>query len=215
MVEIYESEQEQIDALKTWWSENAVSVIAGVVIGVGGLVGWQGWQSYNNDRQEAASSQYTQIMQQVNESTLDGVPAIADGIVAEYDETHYASLAQLAAARANVDAGDKDGAAVRLQWVVENASTNSFALIARLRLATLLLSQGNTEQAKAALDTRFPESFGARLNELLGDIAIAESDVTTARIAYDKALKSQPASTNQQILQMKRDDLGNVDLLDS
>jgi predicted negative regulator of RcsB-dependent stress response len=135
--------------------------------------------------------------------------------VAEYDETHYASLAQLAAARANVEAGNKDSAATRLQWVVDNASTSSFTLIARLRLATLLLSQGNLEQAKSTLDVRFPESFGARLNELLGDIAIAENDTITARIAYDKALKSQPAPTNQQVLQMKRDDVGNVDLLDS
>lgn len=215
MVEIYESEQEQIDALKAWWSENAVSVIAGVVIGVGGLVAWQGWQGYNNGRQEAASSQYMQIMEHVNESHFDAVPGIADGIVTEYDETHYASLAQLAAARANVEAGDKEAAQVRLQWVVDNGSTASFENIARLRLATLLLSQGNAEQAKSTLDARFPESFGARLNELLGDIAIAENDTTTARIAYDKALKSQPASTNQQVLQMKRDDLGNVDLLDS
>jgi predicted negative regulator of RcsB-dependent stress response len=215
MVEIYESEQEQIDALKTWWSENAVSVIAGVVIGIGGLVSWQGWQGYNQSRQEAASSQYMQIMEHVNESHFDAVPGIADGIVAEYDETHYASLAQLAAARANVEAGNKDSAATRLQWVVDNASTSSFTLIARLRLATLLLSQGNLEQAKSTLDVRFPESFGARLNELLGDIAIAENDTITARIAYDKALKSQPAPTNQQVLQMKRDDLGNVDLLDS
>jgi predicted negative regulator of RcsB-dependent stress response len=215
MVEIYESEQEQIDALKTWWSENAVSVIAGVVIGIGGLVSWQGWQGYNQSRQEAASSQYMQIMEHVNESHFDAVPGIADGIVAEYDETHYASLAQLAAARANVEAGNKDSAATRLQWVVDNASTSSFTLIARLRLATLLLSQGNLEQAKSTLDVRFPESFGARLNELLGDIAIAENDTITARIAYDKALKSQPAPTNQQVLQMKRDDVGNVDLLDS
>lgn len=215
MVEIYESEQEQIDALKTWWSENAVSVIAGIVIGVGGLVGWQGWQNYNQGRQEAASSQYMQIMESVNESLFDAVPAIADGIVTEYDETHYASLAQLAAARANVEAGDSDAAATRLQWVVDNASTDSFTLIARLRLAGLQLSNGDPAQAKSTLEARFPESFGARLNELLGDIAIAENDLTTARIAYDKALKAQPASTNQQVLQMKRDDLGNVDLLDS
>lgn len=215
MVDIYESEQEQIDALKTWWSENAVSVIAGIVIGVGGLVTWQGWQNYNQGRQEAASSQYMQIMEHVNESHFDAVPAIADGIVTEYDETHYASLAQLAAARASVEAGDQETAQTRLQWVVDNASTNNFELIARLRLATLLLSQGNMDQAKSTLDSSFPDSFGARLNELLGDIAVAENDATTARIAYDKALKSQPASTNQQVLQMKRDDLGNVDLLDS
>lgn len=215
MVEIYESEQEQIDALKAWWSENAVSVIAGIVIGVGGLVGWQGWQNYNQDRQEAASSQYLQIMEGLNESQFDAVPALADGIVSEYDETHYASLAQLAAARANVEAGDKDAAATRLQWVVDNGSTDNFTLIARLRLAGLQLSSGDTAQAKSTLEARFPESFGARLNELLGDIAIAENDLTTARIAYDKALKAQPASTNQQVLQMKRDDLGNVNLLGS
>ena len=209
MVEIYESEQEQIDVLKAWWSEHGMSVIGGVVMGIVGLVGWQFWQHYNEARQELASSQYIRIMEHVSESRFEVIPAIADDVVSEYGETHYANLAQLVAARANVEEGEKADAEIRLQWVVDNASTKSFAQIARLRLATLLLSEGNITEARSILEFNFQEGFGARLNELLGDIAIAEDDVTRARIAYDKALRLG-SSMNQQILQMKRDDVGNV-----
>ncbi len=215
MVKVYESEQEQIDALKAWWSDNAVSVIAGIVIGVGGLVGWNLWQSKVQAHQEAASSQYMQAMESAETDQFSAIPALADSLVAEFDDTHYASLSQLLAARAHVEAGDQAAAKARLQWVVDNASTDNFALIARLRLATLQLAGGDTAAAKASLDVEFPESFGARLNELLGDIALAEGDTSTARLAYDKALKAKPASINQQVLQMKRDDLGNVDLIGS
>lgn len=215
MVEIYESEQEQIDALKAWWSDNATSVIAGVVIGVGGLVGWQGWQNHNQGRQEAASTQYMQIMEHIEQSAFGAIPGLADGVVGEFEETHYASLSQLAAARAHVEAKELAAAATRLQWVVDNGSTDNFELIARLRLASLQLAQGEVDKAKATLDVKFPDSYSARLNELLGDISVAAGDSTTARVAYDKALNAQPPSTNIQVLQMKRDDLGNVDLVGS
>lgn len=215
MVQVYESEQEQIDALKTWWSENAVSVIAGIVIGVGGLVGWNYWQAKVKAHEEAASSEFIQVMQNVEDQKFSEIPALADTLVAEYKDTHYSSLGQMAAARAAVKAGNADEAKTRLEWVIKHASTENFELIGRLRLATVQLATGDNAAAKSTLDVKFPESYDARVNELLGDIAVAEGDKAAARLAYDKALNAQPQSTNMQLLQMKRDDLGNINLLDS
>lgn len=215
MVQVYESEQEQIEALKAWWSENAVSVIAGVVIGVGGLVGWNYWQAKVQAHQEAASSQYMMILEGLEQSATAEVPQVADGLVADYADTHYASLSQLAAARVAVEASDLATAKTRLQWVIDQASTKNFERVARLRLASVELSQGDLDAAKAALDVDFPENFGARVNELLGDIAVAEGDKLTARLSYEKALNAKPASTNMQLLQMKRDSLGQAELTDS
>ena len=42
-MENYDSEQEQVEDIKKWWKENGRSVIAGLVIGLGGMVGWKSW----------------------------------------------------------------------------------------------------------------------------------------------------------------------------
>ena len=40
----YLSDDEQAEALKKWWKENAVSIIVGAGLGFGIIFGWQGWQ---------------------------------------------------------------------------------------------------------------------------------------------------------------------------
>ncbi|MDH5355953.1 MAG: tetratricopeptide repeat protein, partial [Gammaproteobacteria bacterium] len=35
-----ETDEEQVEKLKKWWQENGRSVIAGIIIGVGGLFGY-------------------------------------------------------------------------------------------------------------------------------------------------------------------------------
>jgi len=39
-------EEEQLDAIKQWWDENRVSVIAAVVLTIGGSFGWSQYQDY-------------------------------------------------------------------------------------------------------------------------------------------------------------------------
>ena len=48
-----ETEEQQVEAIKKWWQENGKSLIAGIVIGLGGIVGWQGWQTYQIEQAEA------------------------------------------------------------------------------------------------------------------------------------------------------------------
>ncbi len=40
----YDSEEQQVEAIKDWWKENGKAVIFGAVIGLGGLFGWRYYQ---------------------------------------------------------------------------------------------------------------------------------------------------------------------------
>ena len=42
----YLSEREQIDQVRSWAKENAPWALAGILIGVGALLGWQQWQAW-------------------------------------------------------------------------------------------------------------------------------------------------------------------------
>ncbi|PAR85254.1 YfgM family protein, partial [Vibrio cholerae] len=43
-MELYDTEEQQVEAIKDWWKENGKAVIFGAVIGLGGLFGWRYYQ---------------------------------------------------------------------------------------------------------------------------------------------------------------------------
>ena len=61
-MDAYRTEEEQVEAIKRWWSENGKGVIAAVVIGVLGSVGWQSWQDRQVSQAEAASGIYQELL---------------------------------------------------------------------------------------------------------------------------------------------------------
>jgi predicted negative regulator of RcsB-dependent stress response len=51
-VEIYENENDQVDALKRFFAENGKALAVGVILGIGALVGWRYWTSHQQDTAE-------------------------------------------------------------------------------------------------------------------------------------------------------------------
>ncbi|MGU3844696.1 YfgM family protein, partial [Vibrio diabolicus] len=43
-MELYDTEEQQVEAIKDWWKENGKAVIIGAVVGLGGLFGWRYYQ---------------------------------------------------------------------------------------------------------------------------------------------------------------------------
>ena len=43
-MEVYETEEQQVEAVKKWWKENGVSLIVGVVMGLSAIAGWKYYQ---------------------------------------------------------------------------------------------------------------------------------------------------------------------------
>ena len=70
MVEL-RSEEEQLDAVKRWWKENGMSLIAGAVLAAAGVFGWNAWQNYQQGQAEAASMRYQQLVNMTAGNELD------------------------------------------------------------------------------------------------------------------------------------------------
>ena len=82
--------------------------------------------------------------------------------------------------------------------------------IARLRLASIFISQKKYDDAQAWLSLEHPPAFNARYEELKGDVFIARGDIEQARVAYDKAIEQ--STTPSRWLKLKRQDLGSSEL---
>ena len=207
-MEIYDNEQDQTEALKKWWKENGVSIVAGLVIGIGALVGWQSWQAYSAHRSAQASLIYEQVVGLAREGDLEQARRLGDDLAGEYDGTAYPSLALLTLARHLVAAGDLEAAEARLRQVMDGAKPEALRHVARLRTARVLHARGQEAEALALLEGTPPAAFRGAYAELRGDLLRRQGDPEGARAAYQEALAHRVSAANQELLRMKLADLG-------
>jgi len=107
------------------------------------------------------------------------------------------------------DAGDIAGARQPLEWASRNARETAVQHSARLRLARLLMEQGDADGALALTKVRDTDGFASEYEELKGDLLLAQGDRDGARRAYQAALDTLPRGSGYtRLLSMKRDNLG-------
>lgn len=199
------NDEEQLEALKKWWSENGRSVVGGVLLGLALVGGWRGWQYYQHDRAESAGVRYDAMVTAAEARQAEHALQLAEGLREGYGDTAYASLAALRAAKLRLEAGDSGGAQVQLAWVRANAPDPALRQIASLRLARILIGDGELDAAQRILEAAPRDAFAPEVAELRGDLARARGDVAAARAAYEEALAGKPDSGV--LLRMKLDDL--------
>ncbi|MGO1870989.1 MAG: YfgM family protein [Halomonas sp.] len=208
------SDEEQLDAVKRWWKENGISLVAGAVLAGAGVFGWHAWQNYQQGQSEAASMRYQQIVNMTtnNELADDDVASVRE-MVSELNEEHgntlYAELALLLDARLAVQQDDLEGAKASLESVANDSSRRYVQSLAWLRLARVELADGNPDEALTLLEKPISDALAAQRANVRGDAFVAKGDTDAARDAWENAMEL--AQTQDQPLygvQFKLDDLG-------
>lgn len=207
-MEIYNTEEEQVEALKRWWKENGKALVIGVVLGGAALIGYRGWDAYQTGHAEKAAEIYEQVEGALQRGDAAAIEAGALALAADYASTPYAPLSALALAMIKVEAGDKSAARSQLEWIETNSGQPEVVNVARLRLARLLIDMGDADAALARLEG-IEGGFVGVVEELRGDAFRLKGEYAAARDAYVQALIV--GASNQVLLQMKLDDLGPAD----
>ncbi len=205
-----ETDDEQVEKLKKWWEENGRSVIAGIIIGVGGLFGYRYWVDFQEAEAEAASAHFVQVMAALESSERSVAVEQADILISDFSGTDYATLARFALARNFIETGEFEQAQSQLQQIVGSVGDAALGFLARKRLASVQLQLSQPDQALNTLAIEFPQAFDAGIEELKGDIFTQQGKIEEAAIAYRKALTAIPGPANGEFLQQKLDDLGST-----
>lgn len=199
----YETEEQQVEALKKWWSENGNYLVAGVVLGLGILFGWNSWKDNRETQAQVASEVFAQLTVAVESSSFDEAKALDAKLTQDYDGTPYAALGSLAMARVYVEQDNLAEAEARLRWTIDHARQQELREVARLRLAQVLIAEEKYADALTMLATELPPAYISLIEELRGDALRAQGKLAEARAAYDKALLT--AGGRAEYLQLKRD----------
>jgi len=202
-------EQEQLEALKTWWKDNRNLILGALLIVVAATVGWRGWQYYQSQQSTGAASLYQQLIEQLPSNDTKRINDAAAAVTSKFGSSIYAARAELLAARVNEQANDTTLAKSELRWVIDNAGETTLKDVARLRLAAMLLDEKKYADALALLDAKHPDSFDGLYSDLKGDVLSAQGKTDEARSSYNLAYeKIDPQSMYRSLIQMKLDALG-------
>jgi predicted negative regulator of RcsB-dependent stress response len=207
------SDIEREEQLRNWWSENWLWIVGGIAIGLAVLAGYQYWQQTRFQAAEKDEATYLGVLDSLGSNQRDAAATQADALRSEHPKSPYADQADLALARAAVDARDFATAAKRLRTVADGSRDPQLRLVARSRLARVLSEQGDHDAALGLLDAAKAGAFTALFHEVRGDVFAAKGDNAAAAREYEAALTQAGAGTtgesaiDRAFIELKRDAL--------
>jgi predicted negative regulator of RcsB-dependent stress response len=209
MAEEYLTDDEQLEAVKRAFTEYAPWILGGVVLGVGGWYGLQHYRSHKNEVAFRAADQFSQMTAALQMNDGKKSLQIADGLIKDFPNSPYADQAQLTVARIDVESNKSADAVAPLTQVMNNSKDTELRQIARLRLARVLIDQGNPDDAIKLLAAGTPGSFAGRYHEIHGDALYSKKDIPGAITEYNAALGAGDGGAEAAMLQLKLADLAS------
>jgi predicted negative regulator of RcsB-dependent stress response len=204
-------EQEQIDALKAWWSQHGRLVTVAVVAAAIAALATAGWRYYRTQQNDQASQVYAALEKAAHSNDAKQIHDLSSQLMDQFGSSTYAASAALIAAKASVDAGDLKNAGAQLEWAAEHARDQETKAVARLRLAAVRLDEKRYDEALKLLEQQPPDAFLALYADMKGDVLVAQGKPAEAKAAYQSAIEKLPAEgVYRALVQVKLDGLGGA-----
>lgn len=199
-------EQEQLATFKAWWDKYGNFILTVVTLALLAVAAWNGWRWYERREAAAASVVYEQVMKALAENNGTRVKELTGTLIQNHGRTVFAAMAALHAAKVNHEANDLPAARSQLQWVIDKSGHEEFTLLARVRLAGVLLDEKNHDEALKVLAGEVPPAHQTAFADRRGDVLLAQGKPAEARSAWQQALdKADPQHPLRQLIQLKLD----------
>lgn len=183
-------DQERVDLIKRWWKKYGTISLTLIALAMLAIGGWQYWQNRQLVHAENASILYQNMMYEALGGHSEEATKLANQLIGNYSNSVYALLAALYAAKDAVVHKDLATAKTMLNWSIKQAQKkSSFALIgeiARIRLATILISEDKAKEAVTVLDQ--VKDLNVLKKVALGDAFSQMKDYANAKSAYETAI---------------------------
>lgn len=206
-MEVYTTENEQVDAVRRFFAENGKALAIGVVLGIAALGGWRYWQSHESTAMADSSVAFQQANQAMTDKNAQGVEDLEK--FAQSNKNNYGVFASLQLADHFVEAKDFANAEKQLVAAQSQAKEENLLSLVSLRLARVQSQQKKFDDALKTLDGVKGEGWIALQQDVRGDVLLAKGDAKGAREAFSKGLDSKPSQTLQNVLRMKLNNLSS------
>jgi len=204
-VEVYQTEEQQVEAIKGYWKENGNMIIGGLILGFASFIGFNLYQESQLEQEVELSDSY-QILIESSAKDAKAFTENAGKFIKENGNSSYVALTSLALAKDAATHKDWAEAQKQLLSAISTAPSDGIKGIATLRLARVQIQLEQFDAALSTLVKTLPASFLAAVEETKGDTYLQQGKQDLARNAYQAAITAGGLATSPS-LQMKLDDL--------
>ena len=211
-------EQEQLDQFKAFWQKYR-NIITGVLTAaLFAYAAYSGYQWWRNSQAAEASKLYETMVAAIAKGDKDLTLRAANDLQKDFSRTPYAAMSSLVAARIASDAGDSAKATDYLRWASKNASDDGYLALAKVRLVSQLIEQGdekNLAEADQILKEKPIQGFEALWLERRGDWYLIQKKNAEAKVSYQDAWKKLDQAKEfpeeaRRLLKVKLDAVGGT-----
>lgn len=208
----YETEEEQVEAIKSWWKKNGTSLLTAVLVFAVSFSGFRYWQNYTQVQSMNASSTFEVLQLNMQQGSFGEVSREALKLMQEQPDSPYASAAAMLMAKYSFSKGETAEAQQHLEWVETNSQDAVLKRTAKMRLARILADQKQYDEAMSVLSSVQVDSLNgaekAHFDYLSGLIALAQQDMKGAAYGFRGVVDNEDASkTLKGLAQIQLDDL--------
>ena len=207
IIEGYETEEQQVEAIKGWWKKNGNTLVISAVVGLAGLWGWRYYNESVTTAHESTSQAFSEMQTKFAAETGEKDLQVISDFVAENNDNTYGLLASLLLAKEAVEQHKYDLAKTQLQQAQKQNSYKPLNPVINLRLARVESELGDNDAALATLALITEKPFLARAEQLKGNVYLQMGDQDKARSAFQDAINNSQGRVDP-VLQLQADDLG-------
>jgi predicted negative regulator of RcsB-dependent stress response len=202
------TEEEQLEAIKAWWSRHQAWIITLVSSILLVVAGYRYWMWHTEKMTHQASQAYEQLMVAASNQEEQAIEAYAKSIIKTYSKTVYGDAARLALAKHWVSEKKWEDAVRELEQVALHAKMPALQQVARVRLARLWISEKSYEKALNYLNQTDSATYKPLVDELKGDIYVATGRYNEAEALYREAREEEKLrGIGNVFLEMKSNEL--------
>lgn len=217
----YQSDEEQVELLKSLWKDYGQPVVLAVAITLAGVSGYKYWNKVQHDQAAEASALYQNLLDTLGQQAPQQaaltkeqkatVSHVVKTLQDDFTNSRYAQFATLFQAQQQVLDDQLTEARASLEWVLARKPGDQIETMTSVRLARVLLGESD-DNARKALDVldglKVDKAYRATIESARGDAYLAMGQKAEAEAAYQKALDTARANgENRPLLQLKLDDL--------
>ncbi|WJV52796.1 YfgM family protein [Pectobacteriaceae bacterium CE90] len=204
-MEVYTTENEQVEVVRRFFAENGKALVVGIVLGIGALAGWRFWQSHQDGNAMATSAAYQHVSDMLTAGKSDAVAAVEK--FSADNSNNYGALASLELAHHFVEQKDFAKADQQLKQAQGQTKNDDLKALVNLRLARIQLQENQADEALKTLDMIKQTGWEALAADVRGDALASKGDNKGARDAYNKGMAANPPQALQSLLRLKLNNL--------
>ncbi|HHL31214.1 MAG TPA: tetratricopeptide repeat protein [Oceanospirillales bacterium] len=194
-------EQEQL--VKDWIKNNWFTIVSGIVLGLGGVIGINYWKAYQQEQRYQKAAQYNSFTEVMKLAEFDEAQTLLNKMETDLGASFYTYQAHLLLAKEYVAKNEMDKAVKELQSIIDSKPDQLLTEFVKLRLARVYNAQGKYDDALNLISGISLESFLSIAKEIEGDSYTAKGEKDKAAIAFKDAVEKGNGYSGKQNIDMK------------